>query len=118
MNPPRYYNGPSNVVHSNSNQEQSRSMLDHSGTSVSSVRIKPQYYDGTEDIDEDLFQFEILSELNNWNYETKSLYLASSLKGDARTFLTELSQMETRDFQSLVRILNIRFGSLNRAEIY
>ena len=26
--------------------------------------------------------------------------------------------MERRDFQSLVRILNLRFGSLNRAEIY
>ena len=118
MNPPRYYNGPSNVVYINSNQEPSRSMLDHSRTSVSSVRIKPQYYDGTEDLDEYLSQFEILSELNNWNYETKSLYLASSLKGDARTLLTELSQMERRDFQSLVRILNIRFGSVNRAEIY
>jgi len=118
MNPPRHHNGPSNVVHSNSNQEPSRSMLDHSRTSVSSVRIKPQYYDGTEDLDEYLSQFEILSELNNWNYEIKSLYLASSLKGDARTLLTELSQTERRDFQSLERILNIRFGSLNRAEIY
>lgn len=118
MNPPRYHNGLSNVVHSNSNQDPSRPMLDHSRTSVSSVRIKPQYYDGTEDLDEYLSQFEIVSELNKWNYETKSLYLASSLRGDARTLLIELSQMERRDFQSLVRILNIRFGSLNRAEIY
>lgn len=38
-------------------------------------------------------------------------------KGDARTLLTELSQMERRDVQSLVKILNLRFGSLNRAEI-
>ena len=82
------------------------------------VKMKPQYYDGTEDLDDYLSQFEILADLNKWNYETKSLYLAGSLKGDARTMLTELSPMERRDFHSLVRVLNLRFGSLNRAEIY
>ena len=49
------------------------------------VKLKPQNYDGTEDLDDYLSQFEILADLNCWNYETKSLYLAGSLKGDART---------------------------------
>ncbi|CAG2220538.1 unnamed protein product [Mytilus edulis] len=83
-----------------------------------SIKMKPQYYDGTEDLDDYLSQFEILAELNAWNYVTKSLYLAGSLKGDARTLLSELSPMERKDYQSLVQILNLRFGSMNRAEIF
>ena len=83
-----------------------------------SVKLKPQNYDGTEDLDDYLSQFEILADLNCWNYETKSLYLAGSLKGDARTLLTELSSLQRRDYDSLVQILTLRFGSLNRAEIY
>ncbi|CAC5423343.1 unnamed protein product [Mytilus coruscus] len=83
-----------------------------------SIKMKRQYYDGTEDLHDYLSQFEILAELNSWNYVTKSLYLAGSLKGDARTLLTELSPMERTDYQSLVRILNLRFGSMNRAEIF
>jgi len=84
----------------------------------SSVKLKPQIYDGKEDLDEYLSQFEILADLNSWNYEAKSLYLAGSLKGDARTLLTELSPEQRRDYDSLVKILNLRFGSFNRAEIY
>lgn len=80
--------------------------------------MKPQCYDGSEDLNKYLSHFEILSYLNSWGYETKSLYLVGSLKGDARTLLTELSPMERRDFQSLVKILNLRFGSVNRAEIF
>jgi hypothetical protein len=83
-----------------------------------SVKLKPQNYDGTEDLDDYLSQFEILADLNCWNYETKSLYLAGSLKGDARTLLTELSSLQRRDYDRLVHILTLRFGSLNRAEIY
>ena len=83
-----------------------------------SVKLKPQNYDGTEDLDDYLSQFEILADLNCWNYETKSFYLAGSLKGDARTLLTELSSLQRRDYDSLVQILTLRFGSLNRAEIY
>jgi hypothetical protein len=40
-------------------------------------------FDGTEDIEEYLSHFQILSEVNGWNYNIKSLCLASSLKGAA-----------------------------------
>ena len=83
-----------------------------------SVKLKPQHYDGTEDLDDYLSQFELLADLNCWNYESKSLYLAGSLKGDARTLLTGLCSLQRRDYDSLVQILTLRFGSLNRAEIY
>ena len=83
-----------------------------------SLKMKPHSYDGSEDLDEYLSQFEILADLNRWSYETKSLYLASSLKGDARSMLVELSPPDRRDYHCLVRMLNLRFGSLNRSEIF
>ena len=89
-----------------------------STTSNLSAKMKPQHYDGKDDLEDYLSQFEILSDLNAWNYETKSLYLASSLKGDARALLSELTSMERRDYGSLVNSLKLRFGSLNRSEIY
>ncbi|CAC5404142.1 unnamed protein product [Mytilus coruscus] len=92
----------------------------HSGvpSHASKINMKPQYYDGTEDIDEYLNQFEIFTEINNWDYLNKSLYLASSLKEGARVILSELDSHERRDFHSLVKALNNRYGSVNKAEIF
>jgi hypothetical protein len=50
-------------------------------------KIKPQIYDGKDDFDEYLAQFQIMAELNGWNYNTKSLALASSLSGRDGGFL-------------------------------
>jgi hypothetical protein len=33
--------------------------------------MKPQLYDGDDDLNEYLAQFEILAEINNWDYITK-----------------------------------------------
>jgi hypothetical protein len=44
-------------------------------------------YDGTDDPEEYLTQFYLLSELNNWNTYTKALFLASSLSEGARALL-------------------------------
>ena len=81
-------------------------------------KMRPQTYDGSDDLDEYLTQFCIISDLNGWTYETKSLYLASSLVGEARALLNDLDQRQRRDYCSLVEALNNRFGSINRAEIY
>lgn len=48
---------------------------------VKNIGMKPQLYEGDDDLNEYLAQFEILAEINNWDYVTKSLYLAGSLKG-------------------------------------
>ncbi|KAL5004068.1 hypothetical protein ScPMuIL_017524, partial [Solemya velum] len=82
------------------------------------VKIKPQTYNGLEDWDEYLTQFNILSDLNGWSYYHKSLYLASSLTGSARSLLNELDERKRRDFDCLVVALNNRFGSDNKAEIF
>jgi hypothetical protein len=82
------------------------------------INMKPQPYDGTEDIEEYLSQFQILSEVNGWNYNIKSLCLASSLKGAVQTILNELDGDKRRDYDSRVHALHNRFGSLHRSEIF
>ena len=82
------------------------------------ISMKPQLYDGDDDLNEYLAQFEILAEINNWDYITKSLYLAGSLKGGARALLNELDRDQRRDYDSLVRVLNNRYGSAERSELY
>ena len=46
-----------------------------------------------------------------------SLYLASSLAGNVRGVLGELTT-QMRDFDSLVKVLNTRFGSVERSEMF
>jgi hypothetical protein len=46
-------------------------------------------------------------------YIEKSLYLASTVIGTARSLLTELSETERRDFSSLILKLKSRFGFEN-----
>ena len=82
------------------------------------TKVKPQLYDGLTDIDEYLTQFNIVTEINEWNNQTKALYLASSLTGSARSLLSELDSEHRRNFSELVTALNSRFGTVNKAEIY
>ena len=82
------------------------------------VSIKPQIYGGEEDFEEYLSQFQVLVDLHGWDYHTKSLYLASSLAGNARGVLGELTPTQMRDFDSLVKFLNMRFGSVERSEMF
>ena len=63
-------------------------------------------------------QFEITSEINGWDYKSKSLYLAHCLTGVARALLNELTAEQRRDYQSLVQKLTERYGSENRAEVF
>ncbi|CAC5373010.1 unnamed protein product [Mytilus coruscus] len=82
----------------------------HSPTS-SNVTTKPQLYEGDEDLNEYLAQFEILADINGWNYATKSLYLAGSLKGGARALLNELDKESRKDYNSLVKVLDNRYDA-------
>ncbi len=84
----------------------------------SNIKMKPQHFQGTEDLIDFLTQFEITAEINGWNYRAKSLYLANSLTGGARSLLNELSPFERRDFDSLVTKLKSRYGSEGRAEVF
>lgn len=81
-------------------------------------KMKPQNYDGKEDLEEYLTQFELISELNNWGYKSKSLYLAGNLTGDARGLINELNEHDRRDFDAIVNALKNRFGSIHKAEVF
>ena len=82
-------------------EDNTRKNHSQSNDSSSHVKMRPVQYDGTEDWDEYLSQFEILSDINTWGDSEKGLYLASCLKGNARSILSELSQSERRDFSRL-----------------
>lgn len=62
------------------------------------LKMKPQNFSGNEDLEDYLAQFELIADLNSWNYRTKSLYLASSLAGDARELLNELSLLDRKHY--------------------
>lgn len=69
--------------------------------SASHIKMRPVQYDGTDDWEEYISQFDIMSDINHWEDYDKGLYLASSLKGQARGILSELNQDERRDFSKL-----------------
>jgi hypothetical protein len=51
------------------------------------------------------------AELRQWDNRTKLLFLAASLRGQARTFYMSLSPVDRRTYQSLTHKLDQRFGS-------
>ncbi|CAC5375456.1 unnamed protein product [Mytilus coruscus] len=81
-------------------------------------KIKPQLYDGSDDLEEYLTQFYLLAELNDWDLRSKALLLASSLTGSARALLNEMTEGERHDFECLVTMFKSRFGSINRSEVF
>ena len=106
-----------NLQGTNSNTETSTSTSNTRADN--SVKLKPQTFAGTDDdFDDFLTQFEITSEINGWNYRSKSLYLANSLTGAARALLNELNDIQRRDYRCLVQKLKERYGSENRAEVF
>lgn len=83
-----------------------------------SVKLKPQKFSETDDFEDFLTQFEITAEINEWGYKAKSLYLANSLTGSARSLLNELTSEQRRDYSCLVQKLQARYGCENRAEVF
>ena len=66
---------------------------------------KPANYDGKTSWSDYLIQFEMIAELNYWNDVTKAYELATSLKRDAQTVLSDRSPNMRRNYQQLVNIL-------------
>ncbi|PIK36809.1 hypothetical protein BSL78_26355 [Apostichopus japonicus] len=63
--------------------------------------VLPSQFDGLSNWDDYMVQFELISELNNWSDDKKSLYLAASLKGQARAILNDLDHRRRRDYREL-----------------
>ena len=73
--------------------------------------VKPDTYDGTSDWEEYLSHFELCAQLGRWPEHEKTLALAASLRGPARTFYISLTSRAKRTYEGLARELGHRFGS-------
>lgn len=79
---------------------------------------KPANYDGKTSWSDYLIQFEMIAELNKWNNTMKAYELATSLRGDAQTVLSDISPEMRRDYTQLVNVLSSRFEPRNQSELY
>lgn len=77
----------------------------------------PPPYDGTTPWEAYNAQFEIVSQLNDWSQEQKASFLATSLKGNATMVLSNLSQENRQDFNTLAKALENRFGATHQSEL-
>ena len=79
---------------------------------------KPAIFDGTNNWSDYIVHFEMISELNYWSNETKSLELATSLRGTALSVLSDLRPEYRYSYRHLVSALSARFAPENQTEIY
>ena len=66
-------------------------------------------YDGKSNWSDYLAQFEIASKMNKWDSQQKAMELATSLVGQARGVLSDLSPSDRFDYSALVQKLTLRF---------
>ena len=70
---------------------------------------EPKPFDGTRDIDNYLIYFSKCMKLNQWDYETSGLELATSLEGKALDVFHMIPPEKSDDYYSLVKALLLRF---------
>ena len=83
-----------------------------------SKQKKSANYDGTSSWQDYLVHFEMVSEINGWDDNTKALELATSLRGSAQAILSDLRPDLRRSYTHLVAALTSRFQPSNQAELY
>ena len=81
----------------------------------SGPRIKPESFSGNEDWEEYQSHFEDCAELSRWDHRSKILFLAASLKGQARTYYMSLEAHDKRSYSALVFKMKQRFGCSQHA---
>ncbi|XP_069120907.1 uncharacterized protein [Argopecten irradians] len=79
---------------------------------------KPASYDGKDNWEDYLVQFELLSEMNSWDDKSKALELAIALRGAAQGVLSDLEVTKRKDYSSLVAALTARFQPENMSAMY
>lgn len=75
------------------------------------VSLKPDPYTGKDCWEEYLSHFEDCAELGQWDNRTRLLFLAASLKEQARTYYMSLTPNDRRSYEILTRKMDQRFGS-------
>ena len=88
------------------------------GTDLQGKPKRMPNYDGKSSWSDYLVQFEIAAEMNRWSPKQKAMELATSLVGQARGVLSDLSSSERTDFSALVRKLTLRFEPVDMVGMY
>ncbi|XP_071652584.1 uncharacterized protein [Temnothorax longispinosus] len=73
-------------------------------------KLKPDTYDGTTPLQEYFSQLSLIARANHWDDATKTVVLASSLRGKARSILETVQDVDCLDFADLEAKLELRFG--------
>ncbi|XP_071576725.1 uncharacterized protein [Temnothorax nylanderi] len=73
-------------------------------------KLKPDTYDGSVPLQEYFSQFNLIARANFWDDTTKTVALASSLRGKARAILETVQDIECLNFSELKSKLELRFG--------
>ena len=94
---------------------------DNATPSVSPAMVRPKKfakYDGKTSWADYLVQFNIAARLNSWDDSQKAMELATSLEGNARAILADLSPDQQLKFEALVGKLTQRFEPAGQLGIY
>jgi len=81
-------------------------------------KLKPDIFDGKVPLREFLSQFLLIARANNWDDSTKTIALAASLRGKARTVLENVENFESLSFPELKSKLELLFGEGNLTQNY
>ena len=94
---------------------------DNATPSVSPAVVRPKMlakYDGNTSWADYLVQFNIAARLNSWDDSQKAMELATSLEGNSRAILADLSPDQQLNFEALVGKLTQRFEPEGQQGIY
>ena len=83
-----------------------------------SPHMKPQTYNGDEDWESYLNHFEICAKLGRWSYQDRVLYLAASLRGNAKVYYMTLMPAERASYHTLEVKLGLRFSNTRQQPMW
>ena len=112
---------PISKVLLNQDEKQERSYTTTTrATDISAGRPvqKPAEFDGRLSWEAYITQFQIVAEINQWEDAEKAAFLATSLRGQALTVLSNLPPESRKNFQSLLTALESRFGNKRQSELH
>lgn len=82
------------------------------------IKLKPDTFDGKVQLREFLSQFSLIARTNKWDNPTQSMVLAASLRGNARTVLETIKNIENLNLSELKSKLELLFGEGSLTQNY
>ena len=79
--------------------------------------VKPDRFDGKENLSAYLQHFELCASLNKWDRWDKAQHLAISLAGEARQVITGIEPRQLYDYDFIIAALQNRFDPVSRTEL-